>query len=102
MKPVTEKTVIYSTSPIMMVALKTLCRSGRKQKTNIICVNDSDKLADVLSNGEIQCGVLDVKAHRHAGWLYQLRLRFPAVPFIITQRRILFSDRVLAEYLGMA
>lgn len=101
MKPVTEKTVIYSASPIMMVALKTLCRSDRKQKTEIICVYDPDKLTDVLSAGEIQCAVLDVMAHRHASWLNQLRLYFPAVSFIITQRQILFSDRVLAEYLGM-
>lgn len=101
MKAVTEKTVIYSESPIMTVALKTLCWPDRKKKTEVICVYDPDKLADALSCGEIQCVILDVVAHRHASWLNQIRLYFPAVSLIITQRQVLFSDRVLAEYLGL-
>ena len=101
MKPVTEKTVIYSACPIMTVALKTLCRAGRKKKAEIICVNELDKLTNILNTVQIQYVILDLVAHHQAGWLYQFRLLFPAVPMIITQRRILFSDRVLAEYLGM-
>ncbi|EKJ6041753.1 hypothetical protein PJP40_004640 [Salmonella enterica] len=102
-KSMAGKIVIYSACPIMADALKVLCRPRTKQKqmVDVISVNDPDKLIDVLTMGEIHSVVLDMVAHNHACWIYQLRMGFPEVPFIITQRRILFSDRVLAEYLGM-
>lgn len=101
MKPAAKNVVIYSVSQMMTCALDALCRADKKKDVNVICVHESERLADEISGGQTQCIILDIEAHRHAYWLYRLRLRFPDIPFIVTQRRILFSDRVLAEYLGI-
>ncbi|HCR3450546.1 TPA: hypothetical protein ON570_004196 [Citrobacter werkmanii] len=96
-----QNVVIYSACQVMTSALDALCRAGRKNDVNIIYIHESDKLTGEIICGQTQCIILDIEAHRHAYWLYRLRLSFPNIPFIVTQRRILFSDRVLAEYLGI-
>lgn len=101
MKSISKIIVIYSASQVMSCALDTLCRVGNKDDMSIICVHEADELKYDIGSWEAQCVILDIVAHRNAYWLYTLRLRFPSVPIIVTQRRILFSDRVLAEYLGM-
>ena len=80
----------------MGFALDALCR-GDSNNLKIICVYDAGKLEEEIDKEETKCVVLDIDAHNHAYWLYRLRARFPDVSIIITQRRILFSDRVLAE-----
>lgn len=101
MNSVAQNIVIYSDNHIMSCALKALCKTDRKNDINVICIHESEKLVREIKGDEILCLVLDMDVHRHAYWLYRLRLRFPDIPLIILQRRILFSDRVVAEYLGM-
>lgn len=100
-KSVAGKIVVYSANKIMTIALEALSYPESEKNRSVIVINDLDKLPSIMSTESIQCAILDIAPHSHAYWLYLLRMHLPDVPVIIITRRILFSDRILAEYLGM-
>lgn len=96
--------IVFSTEWAKTAALKYLCGySGVAKKIHIETVDDVSVLFFRLNETHSDVPdviVLDIPARDYVGLLCYIRRLHPALPVIIVQPRILFSDRAVASWFG--
>ncbi|EAA2948310.1 DNA-binding response regulator [Salmonella enterica] len=93
--------VVYSPEWVKSTALKYL--SGHSDAGNIFCVKVADGIDGIfslLNENTPDVLILDIPVRDYVSLLCHIRRRYPALPVIITQSRILFSDRAVASWFG--
>lgn len=99
-----QHVIVFSTEWAKAIALKYLC--GHSACDQEISVETTGDLRAVFSRLNEKSSyvpdiiVLDIPARDYVGLLCHIRHLHPALPVVITQSRILFSDRAVASWFG--
>ncbi|MFP2396985.1 hypothetical protein ACLEW5_01185 [Citrobacter braakii] len=99
-----QHAIVFSTEWAKTAALKYLCGySGAANNIHVESVDDISALFSRLNETHYYVPdviVLDIPARDYVGLLCYIRRLHPALPVIIVQPRILFSDRAVASWFG--
>lgn len=99
-----QHAIVYSTEWAKTIALKYLCgHSACGKEVFVETTGDLRTLFSRLSTKSTEVPdiiVLDIPARDYVGLLCHIRRLHPALPVVITQSRILFSDRAVASWFG--
>ncbi|HCR3451182.1 TPA: hypothetical protein ON570_004866 [Citrobacter werkmanii] len=100
-KDVQHNGIVYSTEWVKAIALKYLCgHAGNNKNSGINIARDIQEVLFLLNEKSPDWIVLDIPARDYVSLLCHIRRQYPALPVIITQSRILFSDRAVASWFG--
>ncbi|HEY2453096.1 MAG TPA: hypothetical protein VGI71_10795 [Scandinavium sp.] len=84
---------------MIRIAMKHLCRP-LKDKEFVISLDCIDNIEETIKVHHPNYLLMDLEPRNHSALLSRIRANFPWLPIILAQQRFLYSDKMVAEYLG--
>lgn len=93
--------VVYSAEWAKAIAIKYLSGYIDTDGNRTVSIaSDIESIFSLLNEKKTDVLILDIPARNYVNLLCHIRRRYPAMPIIITQSRIFFSDRVVGSWFG--